>query len=130
MNGTLSVSPRHFAQLFTIHFLFATRLFPGIWALLTHKTEESYARLFNVILDYAVERNIHVATMRTMTDYETCLMPAIQNVLHFNTDGCVFHLQKAIYAWLRDHNLSVSHYTFQFTTVDSKQLCEMSWGNR
>lgn len=107
MDGTFKAAPEHFAQLFTIHFLFSERLFPAVWILLTHKKEEVYSRAFTIIQDLAQERHIHMATIESMSDYETGLIPAITNVLHFRPYGCMFHLQQSIYKWIQSHTLQV-----------------------
>ena len=47
MDGTFKIVPHPFYQLFTIHFIWLKRALPGIYCLLTSKSEEVYNHLFN-----------------------------------------------------------------------------------
>ena len=112
MDGTFQTSPDNFAQIFTLHAFEGDRLFPCLWALLTHKAQPVYDRLFQIILLKCQQNNIVILVERSMSDYETGLIPALRNCnplrgwpVQLQLDGCTFHLTQAMYRWIQLHGL-------------------------
>ena len=92
MDGTFLTAPEFFAQIFTLHFFKENRLIPALYAILTHKSKDTYIWLFQIIKQLCADNNIIIRTNSSMTDFETGLIPAIHDELQWLTDGCSFHL--------------------------------------
>ncbi len=92
MDGTFSTVPRIYQQLLTIHGFFDNCLLPLVYVLMSHKTTRSYARVFSGLKAACLNLGLQLAPADIMTDFETGLIPAIQQ--EFPTachKGCHFH---------------------------------------
>ncbi|CAF3132957.1 unnamed protein product [Rotaria sp. Silwood2] len=96
-DGTFKVTPLIFSQLYTIHGVYRSNVFPLIFALLPDKQQQSYQRLIKEL------RHLCPAwfSKSIMVDFEKGAINAFEE--EFNTtansvtiSGCFFHLQKSI----------------------------------
>lgn len=54
MDGTFATVPKAFTQLYTLHCQSDQGIFPAVYALGTHKTEESYSKLLRHVIDLSI----------------------------------------------------------------------------
>ncbi|KAL8622340.1 hypothetical protein ACOMHN_043344 [Nucella lapillus] len=58
MDGTFSVSPHLFSQLYTLHVMFLGQMIPVVFALLANKAQNTYTRLFDILSHLCHTRNL------------------------------------------------------------------------
>ena len=88
MDGTFKTVPRQFNQMYTIFCQFSGHALPGVFILMTRKTEELYRAVFNKIR----ELNPLFSPQRVMSDYEAAPVNAIKSVFpEIESNGCWFH---------------------------------------
>ncbi|KAL8608720.1 hypothetical protein ACOMHN_065664 [Nucella lapillus] len=58
MDGTFSVSPHLFSQLYTLHVMFLGQICPVVFALLANKAQNTYTRLFDILSHLCHTRNL------------------------------------------------------------------------
>ena len=73
MDGTFSVAPRLFYQVYTIHALKSNKVLPLVYALMTNKTQLNYTRMFEELLRQ--QPNLNPQTI--MMDFEKGAMNAV-----------------------------------------------------
>lgn len=114
MDGTFKTVPTIFRQLYTIHGCVGgnenSRILPLVYALMSRKSEGCYRRLFQDLIDFGDEYDIHLRPQFILTDFEQAAINAasreFQNV---QNKGCFFHLSQSIYRRIQESGLSV-HY--------------------
>ena len=101
-DGTFKVVPEIFYQLYTVHALTGTNVFPCIYALLPNKTQVTYNRLFRELS--AVTNGASPTSV--LMDFEKAALNAFE-VVHPNTEivGCFFHLCKSIWKKIQGSGL-------------------------
>lgn len=108
MDGTFRVCPDPFYQLFTIHYFFSDHSIPGLYCLLTAKTEFVYKRLFTLIKDKADEHQVVIRCRRCMTDFEIAITNGVRFVWpQWVAEGCHFHFTQALYRRMEKLGLKV-----------------------
>ena len=112
MDGTFTVSPPQFAQLYTVHGLKDDHHVVCTYALLPNKRGETYFQFLR-----QVRRLTNGATPVTiMIDFEQACITAIPRVFqHATVYGCHFHLCKSIYRHIQSEGLQ-EHY------IDSEEF--------
>jgi hypothetical protein len=94
LDGTFSITPSLFEQLYTIHAIKHNKNIPLVYVLLTRKTENLYTRVFNSLFD--LNENLNPDSV--MLDFELAAINAISSVFpNAVIKGCYFHFRKAIY---------------------------------
>jgi hypothetical protein len=118
MDGQFDLTPTCFGnsgQLFTINIMHKDKLIPCIYAMLTHKSEYLYSKLFQELKTWAVECNKPILLTNTMSDYESGLLPAIlacfPDVIR---NGCLFHFSSALFRHVCSIGLRVRIITSTF----------------
>lgn len=104
MDGTFSVCPRVFYQLFTVNIILSGQQFPAVYALLPNKSRETYNRVFTLIKEELQNINIILRPPRILIDFEQALLQSVN--LHFpDTDvkGCFFHFSQCLWRWVQNH---------------------------
>lgn len=94
MDGTFSVCPRIFRQLYVLRCKLGDSSLACVYALLSGKSLSTYEELFQVILDSCEEKGYHPDPAVIISDYEIAAMKAAKEVFgeHVTTRGCFFHL--------------------------------------
>ena len=102
MDGTFSVAPPQFTQLYTIHGLRNGHHVIGCYALLPNKQTETYTEFLE-----QVERLTNATSPTTiMIDYERACINAVRQVYpQTSLIGCLFHLCKSIYRHIQSQGL-------------------------
>ena len=74
MDGTFKTVPTLFRQLYTIHGRVGgdenSRIMPLVYALMSRKSRECYERLFQDLIDFSNEQDIHLRPQFILTDFE------------------------------------------------------------
>jgi len=97
MDGTFKTVPTIFYQLYTIHAPVGAednfRILPIVYVLLTNKTEELYRHMFEELVDFAEENDIHLQPLIILTDFEKAAINAMRSEFpNVTNKRCFFHL--------------------------------------
>ena len=107
-DGTFSVSPAIFFQVYTIHAICNGKVIPCVFSLLPNKTGPTYDRLFQEIDNHM---NGHVPT-DILFDFEQAAMNGARHVFPgIIVKGCFFHLCKNIWKKNQENGLAVLYET-------------------
>ena len=107
-DGTFSVSPSIFFQVYTIHAICNGKVMPCIFSLLPNKTGPTYDRVFQEIDRHM---NGHVPT-DILFDFEQAALNGARHVFPgINVKGCFFHLSKNIWNKIQQNGLAVLYET-------------------
>ena len=68
-DGTLSIAPVHFYQLYTIHGIVLGQLLPLVYCLMTKKSKSTYELLFETFKDVAQVRKGNERILRVVQSY-------------------------------------------------------------
>jgi hypothetical protein len=108
MDGTFSICPPQFYQVFSIHFFpyDSRRQIPAIYCLLTGKTENIYTRFFGHIIAKALAIGLIIRWEKSMADFESGLWPALHATFPLLLrKGCLFHFMNAVFKWIKQRIL-------------------------
>ncbi|KAL8619295.1 hypothetical protein ACOMHN_056939 [Nucella lapillus] len=76
MDGTFSVSPHLFSQLYTLHVMFLGQMIPVVFALLANKAQNTYTRLFDILSHLCHTRNLPLDPRAIHADFEMAALEA------------------------------------------------------
>jgi hypothetical protein len=103
MDGTFKVAPEMFFQVFSIHALVDKSAAPLIYVLLQDKSETSYARVFQKVLQLKPTLN----PLSMMADFEKASHNAVRQVFPaVQLVGCLFHLGQCLWRKVQDLHLA------------------------
>ena len=106
LDGTFKVVPKPlYNQLYTIHCKGNTLIFPVVYALMKHKDNESYNKLFGIVENSVGDEIFHKGK-RIMGDFEVCNFNFLPSEVE--RKACYFHFTQNIYR--RAQTLSVEEY--------------------
>ena len=108
MDGTFSICPPQFYQVFSIHFFpyNSRRQMPAIYCLLRGKTENIYTRFFGHIIAKALAMGLTIRWEKSMANFESGLWPALHATFPLLLrKGCLFHFMNAVFKWIKQHIL-------------------------
>ncbi|XP_018494357.1 uncharacterized protein LOC108864009 [Galendromus occidentalis] len=94
VDGTLSLSPPTFSQIFVVLAERSQCVLPVAYALLPNKTAETYTRALSLLKNAWPA----LSPLAVVMDFERAVMNAVRSVFSSDTrmDGCFFHLVKNI----------------------------------
>ena len=94
-DGTFSVCPRLFAQIYTIHANVSGLIVPVFYVLMSNRTEESYKKVLTQNLTICSNRN---QISKIVTDFERGAINAMKSLFPTaRTQGCYFHFNQVCY---------------------------------
>ncbi|XP_053390501.1 uncharacterized protein LOC128553388 [Mercenaria mercenaria] len=109
-DGTFSVAPQHFYQLYTLHGIVKGQLLPLAFCILTRKTRIMYREMFSSICEQAEKRDILVSESQFRVDFEDPCIKAFQDVYpEANVECCFFHLTQAHWRKIGDLGLRMRY---------------------
>lgn len=79
-DGTFKTAPKLFYQLFVIHGQVYGHVFPLIYCITTKKTQSTYSRIFNQLVEHANSIGINLNPTRIVCDFELGLINAVTEV--------------------------------------------------
>jgi hypothetical protein len=101
IDGTFTVAPELFMQVFTIHGLVDNQALPLVYVLLTNKTEASYFRIFDRLKNLKPALN----PQSVMSDFEKASQNAVERVFPATEIvGCLFHLGQSLWRKIQQLN--------------------------
>ncbi|XP_064479745.1 uncharacterized protein LOC135393150 [Ornithodoros turicata] len=110
IDGTFKVTPRLFAQLYTVHAEYLGAIFPFVYALLPDKSRLSYRRLFWHIKHAAGVYGYEFNPERVVCDYEAAAIRAVNDVFpRAEVKGCFFHYFQCIWRKVQSLGLVASY---------------------
>jgi len=123
-DGTFSSAPSIFYQLYTIHGIQYSNVLPFLFALLPNKTEETYVRLFEIILNLKLE----LKPTTFMLDFEVSTINAIKKVFpNTSLHGCFFHYSQALWRHIQDSGLAIKYREESNFALNIKKLNALSF---
>ncbi|XP_055336022.1 uncharacterized protein LOC129586699 [Paramacrobiotus metropolitanus] len=123
-DGTFSVSPPIFTQLYTVHGDICGATAPLIFALLPNKSELTYRRLFTLIRDELMQKNqsVDVGPEYMVMDFEQSSIIAFRKVFPTaKLRGCNFRFGQSLYRKL----VSLGHGPMYATNSEFSMSCRM-----
>lgn len=105
-DGTFSVAPQHFYQLYTIHGVVMGELLPLMFCILTKKNRVTYIEMFSSIQTEAEKRGLRIHMAQFRVDFEDSCIKAVR-VVFPNTvvECCFFHFAQAHFRKIGDLGL-------------------------
>ena len=80
MDGTFKTVPTLFRQLYTIHGHVGgnenSQIMPLVYALMSRKSEECYRNLFQILVDFGEEHDVHLQPQFILMDFEQAAINA------------------------------------------------------
>ena len=122
-DGTFSVVPDLFTQLYTIHAEMDGVIFPCIYALLPNKTEAIYDKLFKKLLE--IEPLLNPLTI--MVDFGKAAINALEENFISVITGCFFHLSQNIFRRVQEHGLAVRDQEDNDFAISIKMLASLAF---
>ena len=112
-DGTFSIVPNLFFQLWTIHGVVAEQVFPLVYVLASNKTQETYTEVLNFLKDKAIalrHPNAELLPVSCTTDMELAAVNAISAVFpRARIQLCFFHFAQAIYRKTQELGLTMEY---------------------
>lgn len=119
VDGTFKVSPELFFQLFTVHVLIDKSCVPLIYVLLKNKSEATYIRVFQKLLELKPTLN----PRSILSDYEKAIQNAVAQVFNnIEIFGCLFHLGQSLWRNVQELNLTERYVHDDNVRVHIKML--------
>ena len=96
-DGTFSIAPRHFFQLYTLHTEVLKKVLPMAFCFLTRKTQSVYYNLFMYIRYTCHQRNYDLQVSKFRCDFEKAAMSGISEAIPsvISIEACFFHFKQA-----------------------------------
>lgn len=124
VDGTFRVAPVIFYQVFTIHALIDNKAVPLVYCLIQDKTEATYIRVFEKIVELLPTVN----PASIMSDFEKATQNAIQHVFpNARLVGCLFHLGQCLWRKVQDLGLSQLYHDNEECRMTVKMLLALSF---
>ena len=106
-DGTFSVAPQHFYQLYTIHGVVLRQTLPLVYCLLTKKSYSIYLEMFTALKTQAESRDINISVNSFRIDFEVACIKGFKEIFPDAQVKCCFfqlaqaHLRKIVDLGLR-----------------------------
>lgn len=124
VDGTFKVAPELFMQLFTIHALLDNSATPLIYALLPSKSEATYGRLFQKLVELRPNFN----PISLMADFELACHNAARAVFpQTRIVGCLFHLGQNLWRKVQDLGLANQYAAVEEIRMQTKMLVALAF---
>lgn len=128
-DGTFSIVPNHFTQLFTIMSKKYGKWFPSIYCLCQKKTQETYETIVKCLLDLCAENNIEInEELKVHVDFEKAIINAILFFLPSATImHCLFHLGQSIFRKVQSLGLTVQYKSSEEFRINVRKLAALAF---
>lgn len=124
LDGTFSVAPKYFCQVFTIHSLIDGKAIPLIYALLPNKQQSSYERLFGKLLE--IDSTLKPTSV--ICDFENAVFNTINNQFpDTRIVGCNFHLTRNLWKHIQSNQLTKLYKDDEEIRIQCKMLLALSY---
>ena len=106
-DGTFSVTPKHFLQLYTIHGYYGGHYVPLVYVLLPNKQERAYQQILDILKQQCLTMGLNLSSAVIMLDFEVSAMNAFRTVLPTASIRCCrFHMGQAMHRKICDLGLA------------------------
>lgn len=109
-DGTFSVQPNLFAQLYVFHAPFLDKVFPALFCLLPDKTNTTYLRLLQLIRNCAIDHRLCFNPGKIHIDYEQAVINAKSSSFSISVvQGCQFHYSQCLWRKVQEIGFVIAH---------------------
>ena len=127
-DGTFSIAPGHFYQLYTIHSEVLGETYPLLYVVATCKSKQIYENIFNSIKFYAEENEINIVVETFRSDYEVAAMKGFLSIFpHGSVEGCFFHFAQANWRKLVDLGLRQTYINDETVSIHVRMLTALAF---
>lgn len=112
-DGTFSVHPEIYAQLYVFHAPYLGQVLPQLFCLLPDKTYNTYCRLIELIKNAAKTIGTCFEPRKFHIDYEQAMIKAIsESFTSDHVQGCYFHYSQCIWRKVQELGMATSYQSF------------------
>lgn len=123
-DGTFKCSPNIYYQLYTLHVQNGAFSVPRLFVLLANKSEVTYTRLFNALLNLRPGLN----PTDFMMDFEKAHMNSISSVFpSASISTCLFHFGQNIYRKVCEFGFKQKYHTDDEFSIKIRCLCALAF---
>ena len=124
MDGNFALSPKGFMQLYVIRVQINGIFVTAVYCLLTKKTQSTYERMLNCLMEKCAEKNIFLDPMYIHVDFEKAVINAIKIVIgeHVEVNGCFYHLTQATHRHIQKMGLTNEYKSDEEFSAFCRQL--------
>lgn len=132
VDGTFKTVPILFQQLYTVHALVGgndnATIFPMVYALMTNKSEESYLRFFQELIELGETSGYSLSPPLILSDFEQAVISASQ-IKFPNTVNkcCFFHFSQNLWRRIQSAGLSVEYGTNEDLSIKLRYLSALAF---
>ena len=124
MDGTFSVVPSPYTQLYTIGYLNNHHVYPCIFAVIKNKKRETYEKLFNLIKSILLGISPEIIKI----DFEFAAIQALNLVFpNSKISGCMFHLGQCVFRKVQKLGLASVYHSNNLIKKYTKALCALAF---
>ena len=107
VDGTFSICPSIFYQVFSIHTMKQEQTFPMVYALLPNKQRQTYSRTLMLMIDAMMTLGLNLSPATVVSDFELAIIQAVSlNFKQVTHRGCYYHFMQAL--WRKLQSLSLA----------------------
>ena len=100
---------------------------PLVYALMSSKSWECYERLFQDLIDFSDEQDIHLQPQFILTDFEQAAINAANTKFPSTQNkGCLFHLAQSVYRKIQTSGLAVRYGTDENFSLLIRQIPDLA----
>ena len=110
MDGTFKMAPEMFCQMYSLHIRHLGQMIPVGIALLPFKTQQTYTRMFRLLMDAANRHGMELQPQTICIDFEVAMIRSIHEVFpNARIRGCLFHFSQALWRKLQQLGLTLRY---------------------
>jgi hypothetical protein len=110
MDGTFKMAPEMFCQVYSIHIWHLEIMIPVAIGLLPSKTQETYSRMFRLLMGAANRYGMQFQPQTICIDFEIAVIKSIHEIFPYSRiRGCLFHFSQALWRKLQNLGLTLRY---------------------
>ena len=119
-DGTFSISPELFYQVYTLNVIFRGKNLPLVFVLLPNKKEDTYDKMFKLLLK---DFNEDEKPLKYYHYYEKATLNSVlKNLPSIKIEGCYFHLVQSLWRQMQLKSLSKPYISDKTIRLNFNQL--------
>ncbi|KAK0407687.1 hypothetical protein QR680_003532 [Steinernema hermaphroditum] len=108
LDGTFTIAPEAFYQVWVLHGKVGSTVLPLVYCFLPDKTENSYKRALQLLLDFDREQSRRPQSI--MIDFEMAEVTAIRAMFpNTHIHGCYFHFSQSVWRNIQAHGMGTRY---------------------
>ncbi|XP_046551039.1 uncharacterized protein LOC124260768 [Haliotis rubra] len=121
--------PTIFHQLYTIHGMVDGNMFPLVFFFLLDKKEDTYTRMFRLLVDAAAIRGHHLDPQKIQMDHEVASRnPSAIVFPRSEWKGCFFHFTQCVWRRTQQHHLQKAYQDDDEIKRFVPEMCRLAFG--